>query len=144
MSNKVGILFFGYGKLVVVDSGFVCDLMRNELSMVSRWNALVDQLLLVRLLHQVCEDKLSHLNIVSENVERHIFVLSYGNEFLVRIVFGTILVGKRKSGVREGAISEGCDWDDELAKSVIALEVFDFESSHLLVEELTHIEGMST
>lgn len=143
VSDKVGKLFFGYGKLVVVDSGLVSYLMRNELSMVSGRDALVEELLLVGLFHQVCIDELCHLNVVSENIKRHIFVLSNSDEFLVCIILGIVFVGKRKSSVREGAISEGGDWGNDLTKSIIVLNVFNFESSHLLVEELSHIEGVS-
>jgi len=95
------------------------------------------------LFHQVCVDELGHLNVVSENIERHIFVLSNGDELFACIIFGTGFVGKRKSSVREGAISEGGNWSDDLTKSIIALNIFDFESSHLLVEEFPHIEGVS-
>jgi hypothetical protein len=95
VSDKVGKLFFGYGKLVVIDSGFVSYLMRNELSMVSGRDALVDELLLVGLFHQVSIDELSHLNIVSENIERHIFVLSNSDEFFLCIIMLTSFVSKR-------------------------------------------------
>lgn len=143
VSDKVGKLFFGYGKLVVIDSGFVSYLMRNELSMVSGRDALVDELLLVGLFHQVSIDELGHLNVVSENIERHIFVLSNSDEFFLCIILRTSFVSKRKSSIREGAISEGGDWSNDLTKSLVAFNIFNFKSSHLLVEEFTHIEGVS-
>ena len=144
VSDEVGKLFFGYSKLVVVDSGLVSYLVGNELGMVSRRDTLVDELFLVGLLHQVRVDKLSHLNIVCEDIERHIFVLGNGYEFFTRVIRIACLISKRKSCVREGTISEGSDWGNDLTEFIIILKVFDLVSSHLLVEERAHVEGVSS
>lgn len=55
---------------VIVQATLVSNLMSNELSMMPGCYALVDQLCLVRLMHQISRDELCHLHVVSENVNR--------------------------------------------------------------------------
>ena len=72
LSYKLKEVSLGYLKLVVVQSGFVGNLVGNELSVVSCWNALVNNFLLLWVDKKVSVNELSHLNVVSEDVERQV------------------------------------------------------------------------
>lgn len=58
--NVSGEISFGNVKLVIVQSGLISDLLADELRMVSRWDALVNDLFLLRVDHQVGVSELSH------------------------------------------------------------------------------------
>ena len=60
-SDKFIVFLLAGVESMVAHSAFVCDLLRNELGVVASRNALVDDLLLAFLDHEVSVDKLSHL-----------------------------------------------------------------------------------
>lgn len=82
------------GHIMVVQTALVSNLMRNELSMVSRGNALVNELRLFGLLSQISGHKLSHLHVVREHVDGQLEALSDGDDLLLRLVLFLRLVDK--------------------------------------------------
>jgi hypothetical protein len=47
VSDELGILLFADHEAVVVQSTFICDLLRNKLRVMSCWNTLINHLLLI-------------------------------------------------------------------------------------------------
>ena len=89
---------FSAGMEVVIEPGLIGDLVGDELGVVSRGDALVDKLELLRLDRDVSLNELSHLHIVGKDVDWEIFALSDGDEFhLVSVRLG-IEVDERHVG----------------------------------------------
>lgn len=115
--------------------------MGDELGMVSGQQALINALNLVIILHHVGVNELSHLNVVSEHVERKVVSLSNSNEFIILVIWTNLLESAIVMCV--SASLECSDWANPLLESVVRNEIFDSESSVLSIEELTKGKRMS-
>lgn len=141
VSNELGILLLSDGKLMLRESGLVSDLVGDVLAVMSRWNRLVQNLLLVLTLNQIRVHKLIHLDVVCENVDREVVTLGDGNKLLVLRVSDPILLLDQTHGrVDSTSVGEGSEWGDHSLKLLVFLDVDDSNSHLLLVEELTHVE----
>lgn len=77
MPDQFCVLLFAHGKVVIIQTSFISDLLRDELSMMSSWDTLINYLLLFWIHHKICECKLGHFDIIGEDVKRKI--ISFGN-----------------------------------------------------------------
>ena len=87
MSHQVGILLLAHAEIVIAQTSLVCDLLRNELWMMSRWDTLIDNFLLLRVRQKVGIHKLRHLNVVGEYIHWDINTLCDRHKLLLLIVF---------------------------------------------------------
>ena len=86
MSYKLLPNLFFLFKLVVIQSGLVCYLLRYKLSVVSSWNAFINYLLLFFVFHKISVYELSHIYVVSENIYWEFGSFSYSNELFIRLI----------------------------------------------------------
>ena len=113
---------------MVAQTTLVSDLLRNELRMVSCRDALVDDLLLIRVCKEVCVYELSHFYVVSEDVKRNVNALGDGNElFFVYVLFIRLALGSKEVVVFSKSTSlKGGNWRQDFAKSLVISNGFQF------------------
>ena len=87
VSDELHVVFVTQFKFVVIQSCFVSDLVGDELGMVSGWDALVNVFGLVQVLNQIRERKLSHFDVVGEDVHRKMSSFCNCEEFLLFVVW---------------------------------------------------------
>jgi len=126
---------------VVVQTAFVSDLVRNELSVVSGHDTLVDNFFLVYGSHEVSINELSHLHVVGEHVKRKVDALSNCNE----LVLFLILLAHWVHGMlvfSPCASLECSKRGDPFLKAVVHVEISHSEAAVLTVEEAGHWESL--
>lgn len=143
--DKLGVLFLGDAKLMVVQSTLVCYLLRDELSVVPCGDALVNHFFLLRAIQKIRVYKLCHLDVVCEDVQRHILPFSNRNELISLIIFsvGFALCHEKFIIFSERASLEGGDWIQNPLQLLIEVKPSDLETTVLPIEELAKVEGVS-
>lgn len=129
---------------MVAQTTLVCYLLRDELGVVSSWNALVNHLLLVVRRKQVGVHKLSHLNVVGEDVHGNINTLGNRHELISILIVqvGLALDTEKVLVLSESTSFEGSDRLQNLIEFLIVCDRSELEATVLPVEELAHIEGV--
>lgn len=145
MSNQFCVLLFGNCEVMVTQTALVSDLLRNELTVVSSWDALVKDLLLIGAREQIGVHELGHFYVVGEDVKRNFFALGNSYEFIsISILFVCFALGQKKVFVFcECTSFESSNWGKNFAKLFIIGNRLEHNSTVLSIEELSHIESMS-
>ena len=70
VSNEFFVLFLAEAELMSIQSAFIGNLVSHVLRMMPGWDALVNDFSLAFSTHKVGIDKLSHFNVVSNDINR--------------------------------------------------------------------------
>jgi len=141
VSNELHVVFVTQFKFVVIQSCFVGDLAWNELGMVSGWNALVNVLSLVQVLNQICEYKLSHFDVVCENVYWEMSTFGDGEEFLFFVVWLWWICFFIFFFWNSTAV-EWCQWCNPFDKSLIIFDILQSNSNLLSIVKAAQIKSV--
>ena len=80
MSNELIKIFIVQLELMIIQPGFIRNLMRYKLSMMSSWNGFINNFFLIFVFNQVGINKLCHFDVVSKEVNWYLYAFSYGDE----------------------------------------------------------------
>lgn len=95
VSQQLSKIFVSELQLVVVESTLIGDLVRDELSVMSSKQGLVNLLLLLNVFHHVCENKLGHFDVIGKQVQRQVNTLGNGHELMFLLVLSWLLHAQR-------------------------------------------------
>ena len=121
MSYQFCVLFLRNCEIMVVQPPFVSNLLRDKLSMVSSWDALIDDLLLVWTFKEVGVHELGHFNVVCEDVKRDFFAFSNCHKliFLLILLICFTFCHEKVFIFCESTSLEGCDRLNDLTELFI-------------------------
>lgn len=143
MSNQISVFFFTNAELMRVQPSFISNLLRQELCMMSSSNSLIQNFFIIISLQQVGINKLSHFNVVCDNINWQCLSFSDSNELISSYVFGITWVLHWNGIVCISATIESSNnWKTGI-QALIMGEVVKSDATWLLIEQGGHCKCFS-